>query len=130
MLTESTTTPTSDPVDVARQWRSLLPDTVRNRFTGTGEMVVAINTAVRRGWTVQQLATEAGRDLTTARNVGATITTRLRRAAELDPPAASTLATYRQPNPPCGNCDPVGRWVIADGPARRCECWTDPKGAS
>lgn len=96
----------------------LLPGNVRARVHPTAVIDGALKRAVDNGWTVRELAEECSRDLGTASNVGAIITSRLGNAAN---------TVKRQPTKPlatwCGQCaDDRFRWEVdaEDRPVRPC----------
>lgn len=128
----STAAPTDLELYVARYMQAL-PDHLRAHLALTATLRASLAAAHRQQWTVAQLAHETTRDLTGAASFGAIATTRLRRIAadRLPPPSAVTTGrpVFRQPKPPCGQCDPAGRWAPTEPgqPARRCSCWTDPR---
>jgi hypothetical protein len=115
-------------------FHALLPADVARRVATTQKINDAVVVAVtQRGWTPAQLAREASRDLATAQNVGAVVTTRLVAAAVTPAPTGSgSIAAFVQPIAWCGRCsDEFARWADVEPgqPARRCRCWTDPRRA-
>jgi hypothetical protein len=106
-----------------------LPYWLGSRLNRTQAALDALMLAMARGWAVDQLAAECGRDMADAQDVNAVVLTRLRHAGRTLPTVAPTrFGRAAQPLPWCGVCDdPRTRWVeTPDGKLIRCpRCWTD-----
>lgn len=116
-MTEQTT-----DLDPVTAFRAALPPEIRDQLHDNHAVRDAVTTALNHGWTIDQLATEATRDLATAISFGGLTLDRIRSCSTRTPPANVTRAGLPK-LPLCGQCD--AGWLLNPVtllPDTRCPC--------